>query len=137
MVVGRKRVLAVDKSIVEEIMKGFRNPGSNALGDDYSEWDADNVGPPPGDLGMDIFVLQHDIAENGAKIVTIWARFSFLVKTVQHDTVSCYTVLISNPAQFDYVVSRLSAGLSFRQVSKFVKESRDRLGAADTTSYVS
>ncbi|CAN8076858.1 unnamed protein product [Agarophyton chilense] len=94
-------------------------PDSNARGDDDSVSNADDVEFLSGDGGIDIFVPQHKVAENVAKIV------------------SCDTLVIRNLVQFDYVVSLLSACLSFRQTSKAVQENRDRLGAACTISCVS
>ena len=51
--------------------------------------------------------------------------------------VSCYQVTLSNPLQLDYVVSLLSAGMSFRQISQVVLENRDQIGSALNTGCVS
>jgi hypothetical protein len=52
-------------------------------------------------------------------------------------TISCYRVTINNTLQFDYVVSLLATGLSFRQISRVVRENRKRLGCASKTGCVS
>ena len=44
--------------------------------------------------------------------------------------VSCYHVALSNPLQFDYVVSLIAAGLSIRQILQVVLENHDQLGSA-------
>ncbi|CAN8075386.1 unnamed protein product [Agarophyton chilense] len=117
-VFGRKTVFAKDEAIVEVIMKEFTIQDSNARCDGDSVSDAEDVGPPLGDRRVDVFVPQYEVAENRARIG------------------SCCTVVIWNRVQFDYAVSLLSAGLSFRQISKVVKDNRDRLGAAGTIGCV-
>ena len=51
--------------------------------------------------------------------------------------VSCYQVTLSNPLQFDYVVSLLADGMSFRKISQVVLENRDHIGCAVKTGCVS
>ena len=63
-----------------------------------------------GDRGMRVFTPQQVTADDGSQII------------------SCYSVSIPNILQFDYVVSLLAAGLSFRQIARVVRENRDRLG---------
>ncbi|CAN8074507.1 unnamed protein product [Agarophyton chilense] len=111
-VFGRKTVFAKDEAIVKVIMKEFTIPDSNARCDGDSVSDAEDVGPPLGDRRVDVLVLQYEVAENRARIG------------------SCCTVVIFNPVKFDYAVSLLSDGLSFRRISKVVKDNRDRVGAA-------
>lgn len=72
----------------------------------------DSEGLPPGDRGINIYVPQYSMTDDGSKIF------------------SCFTVTTQHPAQFNYVVSELSVDLSFRKISKVCQESRDRLGAA-------
>jgi hypothetical protein len=48
-----------------------------------------------------------------------------------------YTVKIKIQVQFDYVVSLLSAGLTFQQVSPVVRQNRDHLGAVSKSGCVS
>jgi hypothetical protein len=48
-----------------------------------------------------------------------------------------YTGKIKNQVQFDYVVSLVSAGLMFQQVSAVVKKNHDHLGAASKSGCVS
>ena len=72
-----------------------------------------------GDRGMQVFSPHLVTADDGSEIV------------------SCYTVVIANVLQFDYVVALLGAGMSFRMISRVVKENRDRLGCASKTGCVS
>ena len=51
--------------------------------------------------------------------------------------VSCYQVTLSNLLQFNYVVSLLASGLSFRQISQVVLENYNQLGCAVKTGCVS
>ena len=60
---------------------------------------------------MNMSVPQYVVAYDGAKVV------------------SCYLVTIHNTLQYEYVVALLSAGLSFRQISRVVQENHDSLGA--------
>ena len=77
----------------------------------YGKDDNDNDGKETltGDQGMNMFVPQYVVANNGAKVV------------------SCYFVMIHNPLQNDYIVALLSAGLLFCQISRVVQENRDQL----------
>lgn len=54
---------------------------SNTGGKDGSASNTDEVGLPPGDIGIDLFVPKNEVAKNGENIV------------------SCYAVVITNPAQ--------------------------------------
>ena len=78
------------------------------------EGDCPRYGVPPGDRGMRVF---QPIYVNDEE------------KTDSDDdaskAVSCYQVTLSNPLQFNYVVSLLAARLSFRQISQVVPENRD------------
>jgi hypothetical protein len=113
--VGRKRIFTLDTSIVDVIVKECLTPprGDDDDGDNNDEEDV------RGDIGLAAFKPEYVNAEDGTKIM------------------SCYKVTISNPLQFDYVVSLLAAGLSFRQVSRVVLENRDRLGCASKTGCLS
>lgn len=69
------------------------------------------------------------------------AMSAFVPITQEHadgstETVS-YQVVVKNQVQFDYVVSLIACGLSFRQISLVVKENRDKLGTAAKTGCVS
>ena len=88
-----------------------------ARGDDDNN--DDGKGLIPGNIGMNIFVAQYVVANNGAKFV------------------SCYLVTIHNPLQYDYIVALLSAGLSFRQISRVVQDNHNLLGAASKLGGVS
>lgn len=68
---------------------------------------------------MNVLVPQYVVADDGIKVA------------------SCYNVTIQNPMQFYYILSLLSSGLSFRQISSVVQENRDILGAAFKISCVS
>ena len=72
-----------------------------ARGDDDNE--GDGKGHISGDRGMDMFVPQYVVADDGAKVV------------------SCYFVTIHNPLQNDYIVALLSAGLLFRHIFRVVQ----------------
>jgi hypothetical protein len=47
---------------------------------------------------------------------------AYVIESDGSKTISCYRVTISNALQFDYVASLLAAGLSFRQISRVVRE---------------
>jgi hypothetical protein len=119
-IVGRKRIVTIDKSIVDVIVSEL------LLGRIENEDEAEdqqqgtnNGGLKPGDRGMQVFVPQHVMLDDGSQ------------------DVSCYTVEILNVLQFDYVVSLLGAGLSFRQIARVIQENRDRLGCASKTGCIS
>ena len=121
-IVGRKRIVTIDKSIVEVIVAELLLGGSESAEDEQeAEEGNQNNGQllKSGDRGMQVFVPQLVTENDGTKIV------------------SCYTVVIANILQFDYVVCLLGAGLSFRQIARVVQENRDRLGCASKTGCVS
>ena len=72
-----------------------------------------------GDVALDAFKPVFEVSEDGSKVVT------------------CYKVEIPNPLQFDYVVSLLSAGLTFCQISQVVRENRNQLGCVSKTGCLS
>ena len=78
------------------------------------EGDCPRYGVPPGDRGMRVFQPIYVNDEENAES-----------KDDASKVVSCYQVTISNPLQFDYMVSLLVAGLSFCQISQVVPENRD------------
>ena len=78
-IIGGKRVFAVDKAIVEVIVQEFMFPAACGGNDD----DDDIEGPIPGDRGMNMFVTQYVVSDDGAKVV------------------SCYLVTIHNPLQYN------------------------------------
>ena len=57
--------------------------------------DNDGEGSIPGDHGMNMFVPQYVVADDGAKVLL------------------GYFVTIHNPLQYDYMIALLSAGPSF------------------------
>lgn len=116
--VGRKRVFTIEKDIVEVVVKECLMPSSEDADEDADEDDAD-VENLRGDIGMEAFKPEYEVTEDGSKVV------------------ACYKVTVPNPLQFDYVVSLLAAGLSFRQISRVVLENRDRLGCASKTGCLS
>eukprot|EP00171_Calliarthron_tuberculosum_P018275 IDg18275t1 len=129
-IVGKKRIFRIDKNIVEVIAKEMLMPqqADYTGGDDDEDGVGHRDGVPAGDLGMSVFepvyvndrYSAHSDDDVGAEM-----------------GVSCYQVTVSNPLQYDYVVSFLGARLSFRKISKVVLENRDNLGCAVKTGYVS
>jgi hypothetical protein len=111
-VTGCKRVFTIETSIVDGIVKELLNPPN-------SDDEADPSEMPRGDPGMKVFEPAYVIESDGSK------------------SISCYRVTINNALQFDCVVSLLAAGLSFRQISRVVRENRERLGCASKTGCVS
>jgi hypothetical protein len=111
-VIGRKRVFAIDMSIFDGIVKVFLNPPK-------SDDEAKPGAVPRADSGTNVFEPEYVIENDGSK------------------TMSCYRVTINNALQFDYVVSLLAAGLTFRQISRVVRENRERLGCASKAGCVS
>lgn len=123
-VVGRKRIVTIDKNIVEVIVSELLLGGNDSNEDENPEDEEINTSTAgtrlrAGDRGMEVFTPQLVAADDGSQIV------------------SCYTVSIPNILQFDYVISLLGAGLSFRQISRVVRENRDRLGCASKTGCIS
>jgi hypothetical protein len=112
-VTGSKRVFTIEASIVDRIVKELLNPPN-------SDDDADPSAMLREDPSMKVFEPAYVIETDGSK------------------TISCYRVRINNALQFEkYVVSLLSAGLSFRQIYPVVRENRERLGCASKTGCVS
>ena len=107
-IIGGKHVFTVNKAIVEMIVQYFILPAARGDNDD----DNNGKGPISGDCGMNMFVPQYVVSDDGAKVVP------------------CYLVTIHNPLQYDYTMALLSSGLLFRQISLVVQENHDRLGAA-------
>jgi hypothetical protein len=62
---------------------------------------------------------------------------AYVIESDGSKTISCYRVTINNALQFDFVVSLLTAGLSFCQISRVVRENRQRLGCASKTGCIS
>ena len=97
-----------------------------ATDDENGEGDCPHDGVPLGDLGIrvlqPIYVNDEDNSnsDNDASKV-----------------VSCYYVTLYGMLQFDYVVSLLAAGLSFRQISQVVLENRNQLVCTVKTGCVS
>lgn len=123
-VVSTMRVFTIDKNIVEVIVSEFLMPQCEAEEDEGNdEPDVDGIDTPKvlprGDRGMDMFEPQYETAVDGSK------------------SVSCYKVTVADPLQFDSVVSLLAAGLSFRQISRVVRENRDRFGSASKAGCLS
>jgi hypothetical protein len=129
-IVGRKRVVTIDKNIVEvivsELLLGGTDDSTDAGNEEDEEINNNNNAPAvggtrlqAGDRGMRVFTPQQVTADDGSQII------------------SCYSVSIPNILQFDYVVSLLAAGLSFRQIARVVRENRDRLGCASKTGCLS
>ena len=114
-IIDSKLVFTVDKAIVKVTVKEFMLPAARGDDDD----DDDGEVPIPGDCGMNMFVTQYVVADDGTKVVY------------------CYLVTIHNPLQYNYIVALLSDGLSFRQISRVVQENRDRLGSASKLGGVS
>lgn len=93
--VGCKHVFTINKANVEVILQEFMLPAR-----DDDEGSAEELSS--GDRRMNVPELHCVVADDGAKVV------------------SCYTVTIQNPLQFDYVVSLLGKGLSLRLISTVV-----------------
>jgi hypothetical protein len=110
-VIGRKRVFAIDMPIVDGIVMVFLNPPK-------SDDEADPYAVPRADSGTNVFEPEYVIETDGSK------------------TMSCYRVTINNALQFEYVVSLLAASLTFRQISRVLRENRERLGCASKTGCV-
>ena len=104
-IIGSKCVFTVNKAIVKVIIQEFML--TTLCGKDDN--DNDGKGTLTGDQGMNIFLPQYVVADDGTKVV------------------SCYFVTIHNRLQYDYIVALLSAGLLFRQISRVVQENRDQL----------
>ena len=64
-IIGDKLVFVVNKATVEVIVQKFMLPA--ACGDENN--DDDSEGSIPGDRGMNMFVPQYVVAENGVKVV--------------------------------------------------------------------
>ena len=120
-IVGRRRIVTIDKNIVEVIVAELLLGGTeeSAEGEDNEQEQDVAERLKAGDRGMQVFSPHLVTADDGSEIV------------------SCYTVVIANVLQFDYVVALLGAGMSFRMISRVVKENRDRLGCASKTGCVS
>ena len=80
--------------------------------------DKDGKGPPFGNAGVNMFVMQYMVINCGAKVVP------------------CYIVTIHNPLQFNYIVSLLISGLTFRHIIGLVQRNHNRLGIYGNISYV-
>jgi hypothetical protein len=72
-----------------------------------------------GDIAMKAFVPNFNLRDNGSKQLID------------------YRVITHNRIQLDYVASLLAAGLSFQQISRVIKENRERLGTGAKTGCVS
>ena len=118
-IVGKKRIFAIDKNVDKVIVKDILMPPqtSGATGYENGESNCPCNGVPPGDHGMRVFQSIYVSDEENAN------RNDDASKVV-----SCYHVALSNPLQFDYVVSLLAARLSVRQILQVVLENRYQLG---------
>ena len=115
-IVGKKRIFTTNKNIVEVILKEMLMPLKTvkATDDENGEDNCPRNGVTPGDRGMrvlqPIYMNDEDNSDSDDDASKV---------------VSCYQVTISNPLQFDYVVSLLADGMSFRKISQVVLENRD------------
>lgn len=92
-----KRMITIDKAIVEEIAQELMLP---AVRENESNDGDDPEGLSPSDFGINIFFPQYAVADDWSKVV------------------SCYTITNQNPVQLAHVVSLLSVGHLFCQISK-------------------
>ena len=102
-IIGSKCVFTVNKAIVKVIVQEFML--TTVYGKDDN--DNDGKGTLTGDQGMNIFLPQYVVADDGTKVV------------------SCYFVTIHNRLQYNYIVALISSGYLFPQILRVVQENRD------------
>jgi hypothetical protein len=94
--VGQKRIVTIDKSIVDVILSELLLGRIENEDEAEDQQGSNNGGLKPGDRRLQVFVLRYVMLDDGLQDVLY------------------YTVKIVNVLQFVYVVSFLGAGLSFR-----------------------
>ena len=127
-IVGKKRIFATKNNIVKVIVKEMLMPLQTveATNNENGEGECPRDGVPAGDCGMRVF---HPIYVNNEENA---GSDDYASKVVSY-----YQVTLSDPLQFDYVMSFLTTRLYLHQIFQVVLENRNQLVCTVKTGCVS